>query len=112
MSETVCYIDREGRISPCCHTLGGDCKDCPSVTMHNRYIQLYRQEKNNICGFSMGATELRECIKSRCKFWIDAEQHKLDVEIGVAFTDLVGDTELMKELKESAGGYCVFEVIC
>jgi hypothetical protein len=105
---------KDNPIKPAC---GND--PCPPDCFCSNWVgdeppEEQQREKHTICGFSMGAPVLRECIKSGCKFWIDAEQERKDVAIGMAFAGILGhdNDRLIEELKRTSNGYCVFEVFC
>ena len=103
MLNKICYT-KEGNLIPCIKE-DQDCSVCGT-----QEVQKLNRPVTDICGFSMGAAELRQCIRDRCKFWIAAEQENREIETGMAYVG-VRNEELIKHLKDTAQGYCVFEVI-
>jgi hypothetical protein len=103
MLNKICYT-KEGNLIPCIKE-DQDCNMCGT-----QEVQKQNTIVKDICGFSMGAAELRQCIHDRCKFWIAAEQENREIETGMAYMG-VRNEELIKHLKDTAQGYCVFEVI-
>jgi hypothetical protein len=68
--------------------------------------------EQKICGFSMGAPQLRKCIEGECRFWKDTEH-----EIKEMITELEDNGIILEVIEEEAAlmretlgkGYCVFE---
>lgn len=70
-------------------------------------------ELTDICGFSMGAPELRQCIKDRCRFWLSTEALIKEMttdcmDAGISQEDI--ETESDKIRDYFGEGCCMFEM--
>jgi predicted transcriptional regulator len=82
--------------------------------LYNKLVQEKRtiMTEQKICGFSMGAPQLRKCIEGECRFWRDTENEIREmiaelVDNGICEDVVENEAEEMR--KTLGKGYCVFE---
>ncbi len=63
------------------------------------------------CGFSMGASQVRRCIKGECEFWVDTEE-QIKTLLEESKENGLDETEMKNEIEEfrrAVGeGFCIF----